>query len=125
MQYLNAYYGNDLPEAAIEAVAHTSDGVAAVHKHMGANAKTSEAESHRLEEAVEIRDLLLQNTDELTAVLAALNGEFVLPVPTARKPCILKIARRVKTSAWRVTECMGFSSTSERRYSSIRTRAEA
>ena len=36
-------------------------------------------DQNRLEEGVEIRGLLQRNTEELTGVLRALNGEYILP----------------------------------------------
>ncbi|KAK3245427.1 Magnesium chelatase [Cymbomonas tetramitiformis] len=82
-QYLGAYFGDDLGSVAVEAVANTRGGLDQVHgKLRGSSAEdpggAGVAES-RLAEAVEIRDLLLRNTEELESAVKALNGEFVLP----------------------------------------------
>lgn len=82
-QYLGAYFGDELSEAAVAAVStHGEHDAAAVRAALGAAGTASAAP--RLEEAVEIRDLLLRNTEEMDGVLKALNGEFVLPVRAHR-----------------------------------------
>jgi magnesium chelatase subunit H len=73
--YLNAYLGEDLPEAAIAAVADGTD-LATLQKRFDLNGHTP-----RLEEAVQVRDLLAQCTDELTNLLRGLNGEYIPPAP--------------------------------------------
>ncbi|MBW4577577.1 MAG: magnesium chelatase subunit H [Aphanothece sp. CMT-3BRIN-NPC111] len=65
--YLQAYFGEELPQKVVSAIA---DGKIEPDK-----------EEKRLEEAIEIRDLLMQTGDELTNLLRGLNGEYIPPAP--------------------------------------------
>jgi magnesium chelatase subunit H len=67
--YLKAYFSEgDLPDELMDAIAHGKD--------------YSEFEAFdRITEAVQIRDLLNQTTDELTNLLRGLNGEYIPPAP--------------------------------------------
>jgi magnesium chelatase subunit H len=74
-RYLQAYLGEELPAAVISAVANGDDR-AQLLQQFDLNGKTP-----NLETAIAIRDLLAQNTDELTNLLRGLNGEYILPAP--------------------------------------------
>ena len=91
-QYLEAYFGDDLPGDAIEKVAamRVSDDVEAVRAELEKQYGGTEADgadgtavlseaSTKLSEAVDIRTLLRRNTEELTGALRALNGEYLAP----------------------------------------------
>ncbi len=73
--YLEAYFDGDLSEVEIDGIVSRKD------------AKTQRVLendlvlSHRFEEAERIRDLLAQNTDEMTNLLRGLNGEYIPPAP--------------------------------------------
>ncbi len=73
--YLEAYFDGELSESEIDGIFSRRD------------AKTQrvlENDSvlvHRLEEGERIRDLLVQNTDEITNLLRGLNGEYIPPAP--------------------------------------------
>lgn len=73
--YLKAYLGETLPEGAIEAVAA---GIPANELHQKFNLNGS---TPSLEEAIQVRELLNQTTDELTNLLRGLNGEYIPPAP--------------------------------------------
>jgi magnesium chelatase subunit H len=103
-QYLEAYFGDDLPEEAVSAVASMKendsvektrsglervfarDAVPALtpgHEPPGhendAASTSSNAAFQKLDEAVAIRSLLRRNTEELRGAVKALNGEYVPP----------------------------------------------
>ncbi|KAK9915657.1 hypothetical protein WJX75_002261 [Coccomyxa subellipsoidea] len=91
-QYLSAYFGEGLPEAAVDAVVDAGDrGIEAVRQqlertysqtsvHAPGEASTSGAElRERLEEGLRIAGLLRRNTEEMSGVMRALNGEYILP----------------------------------------------
>lgn len=62
--YLQAYFGEELSEEIINAIA------------------TGEYRDNTLpQEALQIRDLLAQNSDEITNLLRGLNGEYIPPAP--------------------------------------------
>ncbi|HEY9658363.1 MAG TPA: magnesium chelatase subunit H, partial [Allocoleopsis sp.] len=73
--YLTAYLGETLPVAAIEAVT-TGKPATELHQQFDLNGSTP-----KLDEAIQIRDLLNQTTDELTNLLRGLNGEYIPPAP--------------------------------------------
>lgn len=73
--YLEAYLGEELPDSAIAAVASGAD-LKALTQQFDLNGKTP-----KLEEAVQVRDLLTQTSDELTNLLRGLNGEYIPPAP--------------------------------------------
>lgn len=86
-QYLAAYFGPDLPDDAVHAVADAplDEGLDAIRQRLesayGASGRPEgqEVDGGKLAEAVRIRDLLALNTEELRGVARALNGEYVLP----------------------------------------------
>ncbi|KAL4458671.1 hypothetical protein ABPG75_013536 [Micractinium tetrahymenae] len=92
-QYLSAYFGDDLPPEAAEVVAAApaSEGVEELQARLDRiyrqPAASTSGSAHgpapiapdKLAEAVRIRDLLGQNTEELRSVARALNGEYILP----------------------------------------------
>ncbi|MGB7247510.1 MAG: magnesium chelatase subunit H [Phormidesmis sp.] len=74
--YLQAYFGDRYSEnlqAAMSQSLAMARGVQYVHM--------IEADPQLLEEALLIRDRLLQTPDELTNLLRGLNGEYILPAP--------------------------------------------
>jgi magnesium chelatase subunit H len=73
--YLSAYFGEELPDAAIAAIANGTERNQLLQQ-FDLNGATP-----RLEEALQIRALLAQNTDELTNLLRGLNGEYIPPAP--------------------------------------------
>lgn len=73
--YLEAYFGEELPEDAIAAVA-TGEASDQIRQRFELNGSTP-----KLEEALQIRSLLAQTSDELTNLLRGLNGEYVPPAP--------------------------------------------
>ena len=83
-QYLEAYFGERLSEDEVRAVASMPAGAslddirASLERSFEKNA-AEEAKDDPLAEAVEIRDLLRKNTEELTGVIRALGGEYVPP----------------------------------------------
>eukprot|EP00210_Caulerpa_lentillifera_P003376 g3220.t1 len=72
-QYLEAYFGEELP---LEAIA----GVASCNGYQTPSSMPPEQIS-KLQEATEIRDLLLRNSDEMEGIMRALNGEYIQPAP--------------------------------------------
>ncbi|NET32525.1 MAG: magnesium chelatase subunit H [Cyanothece sp. SIO1E1] len=73
--YLKAYFGEELPADALAAVTAGTD-LEHLLWQFDLNGQTP-----RLEEAVQIRELLTQTSDELTNLLRGLNGEYVPPAP--------------------------------------------
>ena len=72
--YLDAYFGDQLTEWEQNAIAEenqTDEYLLSL-----ANGRTE-----IVQEALQIRELLKQNTDELTNLLRGLNGEYILPAP--------------------------------------------
>jgi magnesium chelatase subunit H len=65
------------PLSQVTAVCTCVDDAKTVRLRLGVAG--SAAAAPRLEDAVEIRDLLLRNTEEMDGVLKALNGEYLLP----------------------------------------------
>ena len=84
--YLEAYFDGDLSEEVIAEIATRSDrdtALSAYHSYMRqeySNSKYGIA-SERIEDAIAVRDLLLQTTDEMTNLLRGLNGEYIPPAP--------------------------------------------
>ncbi|MBD1901197.1 magnesium chelatase subunit H [Trichocoleus sp. DQ-A3] len=87
ISYLDAYF--ELPKDIIEAVAKGEDKQAALSAHWEYLTKTDPYVRFRInpnfpdliDEAIKIRDLLQQNSDELTNLLRGLNGEYIPPAP--------------------------------------------
>jgi cobalamin biosynthesis Mg chelatase CobN len=75
VQYLAAYFDDDLPLEVLETVSSSASRAGELRRKMRLGA----GEFPRLEEAATIRDLLLRNTEEIASALKALNGEFILP----------------------------------------------
>ena len=72
-RYLEAYFGSDLPEDVIARV--SSNGTTAEQM------ATDDAQRQRILDAIEIKTLLQQNTEEMESIVRALNGEYVQPAP--------------------------------------------
>jgi len=73
--YLQAYFGEELSEEVVSAVASGKDS-ASIHKQFDLNGTAP-----KLDEALQICDLLTQTTDEMTNLLRGLNGEYIPPAP--------------------------------------------
>ncbi|HEY9845617.1 MAG TPA: magnesium chelatase subunit H, partial [Candidatus Caenarcaniphilales bacterium] len=73
--YLEAYFGDDLPSAARCALSAGIPGAQIQQQVDGTG------ELALLEEALQIRDLLGQTSDELINLLRGLNGEYIPPAP--------------------------------------------
>ncbi|HEY9902317.1 MAG TPA: magnesium chelatase subunit H [Candidatus Sericytochromatia bacterium] len=71
--YLQAYFGEELSEEALNLISSDVGAQDLAPLHNG--------QSARLDEALQIRDLLMQTTDELTNLLRGLNGEYIPPAP--------------------------------------------
>lgn len=85
-QYLQAYFGDELPAEVVAAIAE--DPVSATdpsqflsHLQQLSRSSKSPIPGEKLQEAVTIRDLLRRNQDELTNLLRGLNGEYIPPAP--------------------------------------------
>lgn len=72
-RYLEAYFGPELPFEIIQ-------GVASSNGFRPADSMPPE-QITKFNEAIEIRDLLLKNSDEMGSILRALNGEYIQPAP--------------------------------------------
>ncbi|MEW6494797.1 MAG: magnesium chelatase subunit H, partial [Cyanobacteriota bacterium] len=73
--YLQAYFGEELSEQVVSAVASGTDRIT-IHRQFDLNGQTP-----KLDEALQIRDLLAQTTDEIINLLRGLNGEYIPPAP--------------------------------------------
>ena len=73
--YLEAYFGDDLPQEVITAVASGCDRDQLEQQFM------PNGLADKFDEALTIRSLLAQTSDELTNLLRGLNGEYVPPAP--------------------------------------------
>ena len=72
--YLDAYFGDQLTEWEQQAIAEENQ----TDEYLLSLANGRKA---IVQEALQIRELLKQNTDELTNLLRGLNGEYILPAP--------------------------------------------
>lgn len=73
--YLDAYFDDDLSEDLIEEI---------ISRRGAETQRILESDSallNKFEEGERVRDLLAQNTDELTNLLRGLNGEYIPPAP--------------------------------------------
>jgi magnesium chelatase subunit H len=77
--YLAAYFGAALPEAVLMAVVQGGDR-AQIDRQFDLHGQNPQLEE-KIEEAIQIRDLLAQTPDELTNLLRGLNGEYIPPAP--------------------------------------------
>jgi magnesium chelatase subunit H len=71
--YLEAYFGDRLPEKAREAIIANEQETLEIFYSNG--------HSEIVKEAQDIKNLLIQNTEELTNLLRGLNGEYIPPAP--------------------------------------------
>ncbi len=86
-KYLSAYFDDKLDADVIEEVvrgAAQANGSMGASSGGGTSAGTSAAPAPSTDqalrnEAIEIRNLLEENTNELTSMICALNGEYILP----------------------------------------------
>ncbi len=89
--YLSAYFTapNDLPEVMLAAIAQGSDTETALQAFHADQYRQDPTRRIRVnpdwrdrgEQAIQIRELLSQTTDELTNLLRGLNGEYIPPAP--------------------------------------------
>ncbi len=90
--YLNAYLGDEkqLPEKVINAIASGGERtqveqiyrqVAYTELPSGSSGDSIRPPVEILEEAILVRDLLLQTPDEITNLLRGMNGEYIPPAP--------------------------------------------
>ncbi|MGK7927924.1 MAG: magnesium chelatase subunit H [Spirulina sp.] len=84
--YLEAYFGeNYFPEETLQAIyeGEERDRIlkAAEYWHLKQETKPPEDFAQKLEEALQIRHLLMQTEDELTNLLRGLNGEYIPAAP--------------------------------------------
>jgi magnesium chelatase subunit H len=75
--YLTAYFDDRLPEKVVTAIAANDTQFLQKYQQY----LDDELLKNRIEEAQNIRELLLQNTDEITNLLRGLNGEYIPPAP--------------------------------------------
>ena len=77
--YLEAYFDGELSKDDIDSAVDRNP----LNPHFeGRRVETQHAaSSDKLTEALKIRDLLTQNTDEMTNLLRGLNGEYIPPAP--------------------------------------------
>lgn len=86
-RYLQAYFGEALPEGVLSAIANGGDqatALAAYETHLRRGRSDTHLDADRvaqIDEAFTIRSLLNQTTDELTNLLRGLNGEYIPPAP--------------------------------------------
>jgi magnesium chelatase subunit H len=88
-RYLEAYFGEDFPEPIVTAIVQGADQPTALAAYQTALQKMAAKQREQLtlelpdkiSEAITIRQLLLQTTDELTNLLRGLNGEYIPPAP--------------------------------------------
>jgi magnesium chelatase subunit H len=71
--YLEAYFGSDLPIDIIDKIISSENISASIDR------KEREISPEKIQEAIEIKNLLLRNTDEITNLLKGLNGEYIPP----------------------------------------------
>ena len=80
--YLEAYFDGELSEDDIDGIVSRTDVYPA---SLGAKTqrvlKDDSVLSHKFKEAIDITNLLTQNTDEITNLLRGLNGEYIPPAP--------------------------------------------
>ncbi|MEM9543588.1 MAG: magnesium chelatase subunit H, partial [Cyanobacteria bacterium P01_E01_bin.42] len=84
--YLDAYFGEAyFPEETIAQIhkGQESDRIfkAAEYWHLKQGAKLADNFPHKLDEALQIRNLLMQTEDELNNLLRGLNGEYIPAAP--------------------------------------------
>ncbi|MEB3123752.1 MAG: magnesium chelatase subunit H [Snowella sp.] len=72
--YLDAYFGDQLTEWEQNAIAEENQ----TDEYL---LSLANGRKEIVQEALQIRELLKQNTDELTNLLRGLNGEYILPAP--------------------------------------------
>jgi magnesium chelatase subunit H len=73
--YIRAYFGEELSQEVVEAIA---EGSIEPQRHKEHKEKEG---LERLQEGLKIRELLMQTSDELTNLLRGLNGEYIPPAP--------------------------------------------
>jgi magnesium chelatase subunit H len=84
--YLNAYFGDELPGEVTSAIASGVDRTEVESISLRSLSRDSSNGSslipkERLDEAIQIRELLAQTSDEITNLLRGLNGEYIPPAP--------------------------------------------
>lgn len=86
--YLAAYFGATLPEAVLSALVNGANEAQALAVYQADSPqpysladRTPPEVINKINEAITIRSLLNQTTDELTNLLRGLNGEYIPPAP--------------------------------------------
>jgi magnesium chelatase subunit H len=82
--YLQAYFGEELLEDVVGAIASGRESALPPQSSGGQEASSSplaKGGQRGVQEALQIRDLLMQTTDEITNLLRGLNGEYIPPAP--------------------------------------------
>jgi magnesium chelatase subunit H len=84
--YLNAYFGDEtFPEEVLAEIYSGREEKQILqlwdHQLLQQQREGTETPKKHLKEALEIRDRLMQTTDEITNLLRGLNGEYILPAP--------------------------------------------
>jgi magnesium chelatase subunit H len=74
--YLQAYFTDTLPEDALQAISHRQEKV-----YLEFHPEVCPSDAGPFAEALRIRDLLDQTSEELTNLLRGLNGEYIPPSP--------------------------------------------
>ncbi len=80
--YLQAYFGEDLPQEVIETISAAgsrTDALMTWHNKIQDSDNGYRITDKYINEALQIRDLLMQTGDELTNLLRGLNGEYIPP----------------------------------------------
>jgi magnesium chelatase subunit H len=77
--YLEAYFDGELSEDEVDGIISRKDDPPNP-PYQGGQSR-GESLSPKFEEATKIRELLTQNTDEMTNLLRGLNGEYIPPAP--------------------------------------------
>lgn len=72
-RYLEAYFGSDIPEDILQRVSYNGTSAESM--------STDEEQRERIQNAIEIKSLLQRNTEEMSNILRALNGEYIQPAP--------------------------------------------
>jgi len=77
--YLEAYFGDDIPQDQLQYIASGGNLTKPAKPDLFGNVPEMDTHEQKLHEAAEIRDLLSHTTEELDAMVRAMNGEYVLP----------------------------------------------
>lgn len=79
--YLRAYFGEELSQEVLSAVVEGRNEPPSRPSRRRSEALERQEGEEKIEEALQIRNLLMQTDEELTNLLRGLNGEFIPPAP--------------------------------------------